>query len=309
MEGGMTVSTTEFEGKNVEAALKKASSALNIPVEELRYEVVTVGSSGIFGLVGVKNAKIRILDIDTQDGGDSKRSVSAEDRQEIMSMIDEAFSDKKRPVRGKAQEKKPAAGKRKRKQAASEGREQKEPAPQAQPSFADTGKPGGEKSRPAIREPDIEQALEILQKMADLVTSDARAVGSIENGRVLFSIEGGNTSVLIGKRGKTLKAMQHIIEKVVRKRLGEAVDVRVDVANYLEKRENALKSLAGKLAEKARQSGKPTTVSRIDSYERKIIHDALREDKSVKTRSVGSGDFRRVVIQPGRTPQRKKGAR
>ena len=51
----------EFQGKNVEGALQKASDELNIPAEKIKHEVVAYGSSGIFGLVGVKKAKIKVF--------------------------------------------------------------------------------------------------------------------------------------------------------------------------------------------------------------------------------------------------------
>ena len=53
--------TYEFQGKNVDQALQQASSELNIPVEKIKHEVVAYGSSGIFGLVGVKKAKIKVF--------------------------------------------------------------------------------------------------------------------------------------------------------------------------------------------------------------------------------------------------------
>jgi len=160
------------------------------------------------------------------------------------------------------------------------------------------------------RKKEYAQAREVLVKMLENITEDAVVKVSCGKDMAHFSVEGGNASVLIGKRGKTLKAMQHIVEKMVKKAMGESVDVRVDVEGYLEKRETSLKGLASKLAEKARQTGKPTTISRMDAYERKIIHDALRADRSVKTRSVGAGDFRNVVIHPGgKKLQRKKTVR
>ncbi|MGD8702159.1 MAG: Jag N-terminal domain-containing protein, partial [Desulfosarcina sp.] len=51
----------EFQGKNVEQALQNASDALNLPVNQIQHEVVAYGSSGIFGLVGVKKAKIKVF--------------------------------------------------------------------------------------------------------------------------------------------------------------------------------------------------------------------------------------------------------
>lgn len=314
-------SLTEFEGKNIEAALEKASSALNLPIEKIRYDVVSAGSSGIFGLVGVKNARIRITNGSKGGAGGRARQVAEEDRQEIQSMLDEAFADPQKEPKAKEKpkarkEKSPAPRERTRRATREAAPEQK--APPEQPSERETlpeahmdavpeAETAPEKGGVEVQETDVALAREILCNILENITDEATVTVSCGKDQVQFSVDGGNSSVLIGKRGKTLKAMQHIVEKVVRKAVGESVEVRVDVENYLEKREASLKTLASNLAEKARQTGKPTTISRMDSYERKIIHDTLRTDRSVKTRSVGNGDFRNVVIHPGgKKTQRKK---
>ena len=332
--------TKEFEGKNIDAALEKACSALNMTKDRLRYEVVCTGSSGIFGLVGVKNARIRILNSRKSTGGaGGGRDVLDEDRREILSMLDEAFADpasepesRPRPEAKTAAKGEPRAESKKTPKAKpkSRPRPEKGPAPAERPKAsgrppANGGKPPEPEERPEtppaaseelpepappveVKEADIVLARDILVKILDNITDEATVKVACEPGRVGFSVEGGNSSVLIGKRGKTLKAMQHLVEKAVKKSLGEAVDVQVDVEGYLEKRASSLQTLASRLAEKARQTGKPTTISRMDAYERKIIHDALRTDRSVKTRSVGNGDIRNVVIHPGRRTGRKKTA-
>lgn len=328
-------SLTEFEGKNIDAALEKASSALNIPIDKLRYDVISAGSSGIFGLVGVKSARIRIINAPKEEG--RGRHVPEEDRQEILSMLDEAFADPKKETKepkGPKEKKEPKAKAKTRSERPEKAHDpaekfrkanRPEPSPKSvemqgpavdEPEDDDEAeawvepevsadKPGVE-----VNETDLTQARDVLVKMLENITEDAVVKVSCGKDMAHFSVEGGNASVLIGKRGKTLKAMQHIVEKMVKKAMGESVDVRVDVEGYLEKRETSLKGLASKLAEKARQTGKPTTISRMDAYERKIIHDALRADRSVKTRSVGAGDFRNVVIHPGgKKLQRKKTVR
>jgi spoIIIJ-associated protein len=310
-----------------------------MPIEKLRYDVVSAGSSGIFGLVGVKNARIRITNGPREEGGRA-RHVPEEDRQEIQSMLDEAFADPKKEPREPKEPKETreprakakAKARRPEKTQARPERPRREPRPAAVPeqklpaeavsepeivSEAQREEEEGpveekapEKAGVEVQEADVSLAREILCRILENITDEAMVKVSCGKDQAFFSVEGGNTSVLIGKRGKTLKAMQHIVEKVVKKAMGDSVEVRVDVENYLEKRETSLKSLASKLAEKARQTGKPTTISRMDSYERKIIHDALRTDRSVKTRSVGAGDFRNVVIHPGgKKTQRKKTVR
>ena len=83
-----------FEGKTVDAAIISAGKELGIPVEELKYEIVFSGSSGIFGLVGAKNAKIRVMMPETCSRSTaSNQSEADRERQEILSLVDETFAD------------------------------------------------------------------------------------------------------------------------------------------------------------------------------------------------------------------------
>ena len=82
----------EFQGKNVDSALKEAGERLNKPIEKIRYEVVSYGSSGIFGLVGAKKAKIRIKSEDAF-GIDQDTKAQARD------LVNDAFEIQDEPVR------------------------------------------------------------------------------------------------------------------------------------------------------------------------------------------------------------------
>jgi len=277
-------SWSDFEGKTVDAALQKASKKLGVAADKLTYEILFAGSSGIFGLVGVKNARIRVAN------GGGQADSSRNDRDEIQSLLDETFQDT--AVDNQA----------------SEPRQAKDP---DKPDEKPDNKPT-EKSVPAhppaaaVDEGVLQLGEETLQRIVNVISEGAEITSEQQPRGVLFNIEGGNAGVLIGKHGQTLKAMQHIVEKVMHKAHGDKIRVQVDVEKYMEKRKANLKSLAAKLAEKAKQTGKPTIINRMDSFERKIIHDALRQDKEVKTRSTGGGDFRNVVIHPGKRKWQNK---
>ncbi|MDY6906236.1 MAG: RNA-binding cell elongation regulator Jag/EloR [Thermodesulfobacteriota bacterium] len=307
-------SSSEFEGKNVDAAVRNASRELNIPEDQLEYDVVSSGSSGIFGLVGVKNAKIQVK-INNYDGGAENESSSmAEDREAIQSLLDETFADAGTGTPAKAESAAPSDKKaRSRKPAFKKpGRKQTPKQTKQAPVSAETrgAEPepvsDAEPAPQSFKEEDFEAGKVALQKILDVITSGSEVSIEPRNHHVQFTVTGGNAAVLIGKRGKTLKAIQHLVEKIIRKSCGETVNVLVDVEQYLEKREESLRALANKLADKTRQTGKPSTINRIDAFERKIVHDALRKDKRVRTRSVGSGDLRNVVIHPSKKVKRKQ---
>lgn len=272
-----------FEGKTVDAAIISAGKELGIPVEELKYEIVFSGSSGIFGLVGAKNAKIRVMMPETCSRSTaSNQSEADRERQEILSLVDETFADTNNHP---------------------------DPEVEVEAPKPTSPKSGGDEPEKQYTEADFDAGKKALSRIVENIVAEAKINVQIENQQVVFNIEGDNAAILIGKHGQTLKAMQHIIEKIIHKSCGERVRVLVDVEQYMEKRKASLKSLATRMADKVKQTGKPTTINRMDAFERKIIHDTLRKNKHVKTRSAGGGEIRNVVIHPGKKSWRtKKGA-
>jgi len=72
----------------------------------------------------------------------------------------------------------------------------------------------------------------------------------------------------------------------------------VDTENYRTRREESLVNLARRLGEKARQLGRPVTISPMNAHDRRIVHLALQNDRSLRTRSTGTGLYRKVIISP-----------
>ena len=107
---------------------------------------------------------------------------------------------------------------------------------------------------------------------------------------------GPDMGIIIGKRGETLDAIQHLTSLVVNRGDDEFIKVSCDTENYRAKRNEALEGLAHKLARKVAKTRRNTTLEPMNAYERRIIHAALQDDKYVTTYSVGSGVNRKVVI-------------
>ncbi len=112
--------------------------------------------------------------------------------------------------------------------------------------------------------------------------------------------------MLIGKRGKTLEAIQLIVEKVINKKNEKRSRTLVDVEGYIEKRKSYLKNLAKSLAEKCKRFGKPMSLGEMNAHDRRIIHITLKNDRDVGTRSKGEGVLRKIVIFPKKTSRQKK---
>lgn len=111
-------------------------------------------------------------------------------------------------------------------------------------------------------------------------------------------IHGDDLSILIGRRGKTLGALQYITRLIVGKELKRPVSVMIDVEGYRERREQQLRRLARRMASQAIEMAQTMSLEPMPAYERRIIHIELRDDPQVETLSVGEGKRRKVTIIP-----------
>ncbi|MCP4020800.1 MAG: KH domain-containing protein [Desulfobacteraceae bacterium] len=255
--------TQEFAGKDVETAIKNACTALNFSEKELKYDVISAGASGIFGIVGRKDAKIRVVVPDV-----NKKTVvdDGTDMEGIRSIVDEAFGE--------------------------ETRIESTP-PAKQPEEPRKAEPVVD-----VTQDSIDLGIEALQKMANLITDDAQITTETQQDHLTLKIEGGNAGILIGRKGQTLDAMQFLTDKIVNRKSDDRVRVKVDIEGYMETRKSNLKHLAYKMADKAKKTGRPATINQMSAQDRRIVHLALKDDKRVRTQSMGDGYYRRLVIFP-----------
>lgn len=212
MEESMSV--LEIEDKSVEDAIAAACQKLNLPRERLEIEIISKGSSGIFGIVGAKKAKIRV----------SPKALSSE----------------------------------------------------------------------AV----AERAKEILAEILKHVDIPTVIEAELRDDQVFLNIISNGTGLLIGKRGKTLGALQHLVTKILHREAGENFTVVVDTENYRSKRESSLTELAQQLSEKVKKTRRSLTTGPMNAQDRRVIHLTLKEDGEVRTKSKGEGSLRRVVIYP-----------
>ena len=191
----------EFEGKKVELAIQKACKQLKINEEKINYEVVSYGSTGIFGLVGAKKARIRV-----EVAGDTVASASE----------------------------KQASG--------------------IKPQTPGTESEVAEKENLNELEEIGPFGKTVVEKILAAISPESTVLMELKKNGLLYKINGGNSGVIIGKRGQTLDAVQYIVEKIINKKCTERVRIQIDVEGYLENRKDNLQALAGKLAEKVKKN-------------------------------------------------------
>ncbi len=124
--------------------------------------------------------------------------------------------------------------------------------------------------------------------------------GSLKDGSVNLNIEGDKTGLLIGRKGKTLDALQFIVNKIVNKSLEKRTRVIIDSENYRLRRQEFLVQMALKMGDKAKKIKRPVTTNLLNPHDRRIVHLALRNDQDLGTKGKGEGILKKVVIIPKR---------
>jgi spoIIIJ-associated protein len=115
---------------------------------------------------------------------------------------------------------------------------------------------------------------------------------------ITINVTGDDLGILIGRRGQTLAALQHIVRLMVAHQMKGRVPIVIDVEGYKQRRYGALQALALRMAEQVKERKKPFALEPMPAYERRIIHLALVDDPAVTTESTGVGEVRKVVIMP-----------
>lgn len=202
--------SVEVEGKTVEEALNKALSELDANKDMVDIEILDHGSKGLFNVIGVKPARIRV----------SRKYNYIEEARNFI--------------------------------------------------------------------------VHILKGMEVEATIDIKE----ENDSIIINLSGEKMGVIIGYRGETLDSIQYLVSLVVNK-LHELPHKKVilDTEDYRSKREETLKGVAIKTANRVKKTRKSFKLEPMNPYERRIIHSALQEDAFVNTYSEGEEPFRRVVVE------------
>lgn len=115
---------------------------------------------------------------------------------------------------------------------------------------------------------------------------------------VTLNVKGKDLGVLIGRRGQTLDALQYIVNLAVNKGLAEKERIIIDVEGYRKRREEMLRTIAIRTADKVRRQGKKEILNPMSPQERRIVHMTLQNQKDILTYSEGEEPYRRVIISP-----------
>jgi len=288
----MSLAKKDFYGKEVTEAIRQACETLKVPQEQLEIEVVETGSTGIFGLIR-KKAHIRAR----------VQSDAGETVEEIVKV--DSVRPKKKVVK---------------KSRSSEGRKkEQEPAEKkAQPAkVEDVKKPAVKKEQ--AKAPEIKKEQEVVEEVTnasqeslDLLEKEILTIVELMGYPSTLTIEAKGLAVqcvlsgefeenLTGPEGKTLDSLQYLVRKIVTRKVPERLKVTIDVGNFREKRQEELVAKAVELAAMVKEDGKTQVIPALNPSERRVIHMILQDDKEIRSRSVGDGLFKKILIfKPGK---------
>lgn len=169
------------------------------------------------------------------------------------------------------------------------------PAADAEEERAPSREPRQRRKPQVENAPDV--AADLLEELLDKMGLDAE-VEIREEDPITLNVLGEDLGILIGRRGETLSAVQFVLNQMLNQKTGEWLGVVVDAEDYRLRREDQLKGLARRMADRARYYRQAVTLDPMPPHERRIVHMALAEHGQVETHSIGEGDDRRVVITP-----------
>lgn len=266
----------EYTGSDVTEAINQACRELGVSQDALQIEVLAAGSSGIFGLIGRKKA---VISVALKQAGRDEKSAGR------------VIGEGARPARPRRNERRDEKKDEKRVGRKVEGRRSEPPAPRRVPE-----KPPAEITAEILTavKTDLEKILELMGLAAQVSVSN-------EENRIIAKLEGGNEEEIIGPEGQTLDSLQYLMRKIISRRVEGKVMFSVDVGSYREVRRDDLEEMAVKLAEEVRGNGRTRSIPALNPAERRIVHMKLQDDPTIRSRSVGEGQFKKILIYlPGR---------
>jgi spoIIIJ-associated protein len=143
---------------------------------------------------------------------------------------------------------------------------------------------------------------EALEEMLEEIVDDLSLAAEIEieekDGVLTGRLEGDSVGLFIGRHGQTIDAVQHLAQRIVFPEGPSAVRVVIDANGYRERRAEALRAEADDAADEAVSSGEPVELDPLPPFERRIVHEYLRERDDVETHSEGNEPERFLVVSP-----------
>ena len=306
--------SVESSAKTMEEAISLGLEELGVSLADVKIDIIDEGSKGFLGILGSKPAVVRLTVNEDEDEANEVLSSFSIEENEQAAEKKPARKRSEKPKAEKAEKtektekaekpaktEKPAKAEKTEKPAKAEKAEKPAKAPKAEKPAKKEEAPKAEVNTAETNECDPETAegkaqaflLDVTRLMGVEVTVNARRD---EEGNVRVDMFGDTLGILIGRRGETLDALQYLTSLYVNRGQEGYTRVTLDTENYRAKREEALRRLANRMANRAVKTGRKVVMEPMNPYERRILHSALQQNDAVTTHSEGEEPNRHVVI-------------
>lgn len=307
----------DFYGKDISEVIEQACRDLGASREDLDIEVLETGSAGIFGLCK-KKAHIRV----------QHKVVAPAEQEQLVSLPIPAPVAEMAPTQAAtaadavAAPEAPVTATAER-EAATEVAASPPGSSAEVCARRDCGKStpceeeAGQEAEPfeeevVLESPSPESLAAIqadLHRLLTLMGLPSEVQVGFEENTVQCNISGPHEAHIVGPEGRTLDSLQYLLRKMVACHLPDRIMLALNAGDFRERRAEELKERAVELAELVKADGKTQAIPALNPSERRVVHMVLQEDKGVRSRSVGEGLFKKVLIYKpgkGRRPASRK---
>ena len=278
-------------GKTIDLAIEAALTQLGLERDDVSVQVLAQAKAGFLGF-GATPAKVQV----TYEAPDPvpeapKVALSSASRSKPKAAAPVKKPEAPKPAAPKAEPKTEAPKTEKKAEAPKQPKPEKKvetPKAPKEPKVYAPAEPGSVEEK-------IEQFLKgLLEHMGSTAVPHA-----VKNEANTYKVElvGEDLGYLIGRRGDTLDAIQHLSNYAAKKFAEGHIRINVDAEEYREKREDSLRRYARKKAQQVLKARRRTTLEPMNAYERHVIHATLQEMENITTYSTGTEPNRRVVIE------------
>ena len=279
-------------GKTIDLAIQAALEQLHMDRDSVSVEVLEQAKSGFFG-IGASPAKVKVT-----------FEVADPEPEAPKPALSSASRSKKKPAAPKVEPPKPAPKKEEPKAETPKApRPERKPAPKPQPrkevrEDVEQATPVEPKTYAPATEGSVEEKIEqflagLMEHMGSAAVPHAWKDGDVYK----VDLVGDKLGMLIGRRGETLDAIQHLTNYAINHCTEGHVRINVDAEAYRQKREDSLRHYARKKAQQVLKVRRRTTLEPMNAYERHVIHASLQDMDNITTHSTGVEPNRRVVIE------------
>ena len=283
-------------GKTIDAAVEAALAQLGLERENVSVQVLQQAKAGFLGF-GAQPAKVQVTyEAPDEPKPAAPKSALGSASRSKPKINNPAPAPKAEPVKeNKPEPKKEAPKAEPKKETPKQPKPERKPEPKKESPKA----PTEPKVYTPVEPGSVEEKIEVFIKglLENMGSEAVPHCTKREDNSYFVELVGEDLGYLIGRRGDTLDAIQHLANYSINRSVDGYIRINVDAEEYRAKREDSLRKYARKKAQQVLKNRRRTTLEPMNAYERHLIHSALQDMDNITTHSTGTEPNRRVVIE------------